>query len=337
MDGAEYLKSFGWQHGQALKKGGIKKPILLRHKNNTKGLGHASEKVQEAWWERVFDGQLKGLDVTTVKTDDGKVNIGALFKKNDVAMSAISRQDSPLYKNFIFGGILQGTIGKKKAMQMDPVKNEDEEQKKTIVVGYENGTSNGDSKHTVIRFDDSDDESESESESEEEPLISKPEEEKSSKPSKKEKKEKKDKKRKQSDDESSESSGSGDKKKSKKSKSKADKTDKTDKKDKRDKKDKASKKLKKDKSKSNLAETEPALLPHLEEHKVSKEEKKSKKDKKDKKDKKEKKSKRAQDKQHSKGLKKILEKSMNGKVKDEETKLGDEILKDLQNEMKKSK
>lgn len=41
MDSKGYLKSYGWQEGEALQKGGLKKPILVKHKKDKKGLGCA--------------------------------------------------------------------------------------------------------------------------------------------------------------------------------------------------------------------------------------------------------------------------------------------------------
>jgi nucleolar protein TMA23 len=102
MDPSNYLQSYGWRKGEALKRGGLKRPILVKHKKDQKGLGHNHDN-QEAWWERVFDGQLKGLDVNVASE---KVS----FNQREIKVSGMSRHVSPLYKNFVSGGILAGTI-----------------------------------------------------------------------------------------------------------------------------------------------------------------------------------------------------------------------------------
>lgn len=103
MDSSAYLKSYGWKEGTALKNGGLRKPILVKHKKDTKGLGHNTNE-HEAWWERVFDGQLKSLDIAS--SSAGEVS----FKQGEVKVSAISQHASPLYRMFVRGGLLQGTL-----------------------------------------------------------------------------------------------------------------------------------------------------------------------------------------------------------------------------------
>lgn len=93
--------SFGWTQGEALKNGGLKRPILVKHKKDTKGLGHDME-AHDNWWERMFDGQLKGLDVTGAKSKDG-----VSFKQDE---EKIARHVSPLYQMFVYGGILRGSV-----------------------------------------------------------------------------------------------------------------------------------------------------------------------------------------------------------------------------------
>lgn len=122
MDSAAYLESYGWTQGEALKKGGLKKPILVKHKKDTKGLGCTSDD-QEAWWERLFDGQLKSLDVSlsSHKGDD------IIFNQKEVKPSGVSHQLSPLYRMFIRGGVLEGTIeAKKKIDKFNKRQREDE-------------------------------------------------------------------------------------------------------------------------------------------------------------------------------------------------------------------
>lgn len=104
MDSKGYLKSYGWQEGEALRNGGLKKPILVKHKKDKKGLGCApGHDDSEAWWERLFDGQLRNLDIKSGSD-------GISFKQNEVVASSISKSDSPLYRSFVRGEVLKGTI-----------------------------------------------------------------------------------------------------------------------------------------------------------------------------------------------------------------------------------
>lgn len=108
MNSSEYLKSYGWEEGEALKEGGLKKPILVKHKRDKKGLGSApGNDDSEAWWERLFDGHLKNLEVSTSTKKSGIV-----FKQNKVVATAVSKQSSPLYQWFVKGEGLKGTIKK---------------------------------------------------------------------------------------------------------------------------------------------------------------------------------------------------------------------------------
>ncbi|CAI4050320.1 hypothetical protein SUVZ_13G3990 [Saccharomyces uvarum] len=105
MDSKEYLISYGWKEGEAFKEGGLKRPILVKHKRDKKGLGNApGGNDGEAWWERLFDGHLKNLDVSTS-------NGGIKFTQNEVVASAVSKSSSPLYRWFVKGEGLKGTIG----------------------------------------------------------------------------------------------------------------------------------------------------------------------------------------------------------------------------------
>lgn len=107
MDSKGYLKSYGWVEGEPLTKNGLRKPILVKHKKDTKGLGHDS-KEGDVWWERVFDGLLKGLDVM----GGGSGNV--VFKQNEIKVSGMKERDSPLYKMFVKGEGLAGTVGETK-------------------------------------------------------------------------------------------------------------------------------------------------------------------------------------------------------------------------------
>lgn len=105
MDARLYLKSYGWQDGHALKNGGIKKPILVKHKKDKKGLGSDGNDA-DVWWERLFDGQLKTLDVNNSTK-------GVSFETNTMETeNHLRRSMSPLYKMFVKGEGLAGTVGK---------------------------------------------------------------------------------------------------------------------------------------------------------------------------------------------------------------------------------
>lgn len=105
MDARLYLKSYGWQDGHALKNGGIKKPILVKHKKDKKGLGSDGNDA-DVWWERLFDGQLKTLDVNNSSK-------GVSFETNAMETeNHLRRSMSPLYKMFVKGEGLAGTVGK---------------------------------------------------------------------------------------------------------------------------------------------------------------------------------------------------------------------------------
>lgn len=100
--GREYLTSYGWNEGQALQAGGIAKPILVKHKFDQKGLG-SNPQDNVAWWERVFDGQLKSMQLG----DQGFVRDEKLQQQADLEDR---RRNSPLYKVFVKGQGLQGSI-----------------------------------------------------------------------------------------------------------------------------------------------------------------------------------------------------------------------------------
>lgn len=99
----EYLESFGWKAGNPLQKGGLSKPILVKHKFDQKGLG-SNPQDGVAWWERVFDGQLKSMQLG----DQGFIQNEN--KKKEVELEK-RRRDSPLYKVFVKGTGLAGSIG----------------------------------------------------------------------------------------------------------------------------------------------------------------------------------------------------------------------------------
>ncbi|CAI5032244.1 CGH_1_HP_G0103200.mRNA.1.CDS.1 [Saccharomyces cerevisiae] len=106
MDSKEYLISYGWKEGEAFREGGLKRPILVKHKRDKKGLGNApGGNDGEAWWERLFDGHLKNLDVST-DSNNGSIK----FTQNEAVATAVSKSSSPLYRWFVKGEGLKGTI-----------------------------------------------------------------------------------------------------------------------------------------------------------------------------------------------------------------------------------
>ena len=110
IDSKEYLKSYGWQEGEALRNGGLKKPILVKHKRDRKGLGTTpGNDDSKVWWEQMFDTQLKSLDVFA----GNKAGEEIVFKQNEDVARSLSKQNSPLYQWFVKGEGLKGTIDSK--------------------------------------------------------------------------------------------------------------------------------------------------------------------------------------------------------------------------------
>ncbi|KAK9235999.1 hypothetical protein V1525DRAFT_434130 [Lipomyces kononenkoae] len=100
MNSTAYLTSYGWTPGSGFRKDSIAKPILVHHKKDTKGLGNGALD-HETWWERVFDGRLQELDVYSSKTVSEDVA---------EALNVRAARDSPLYKMFVKGEGLRGSI-----------------------------------------------------------------------------------------------------------------------------------------------------------------------------------------------------------------------------------
>ncbi|VEU20484.1 DEKNAAC101340 [Brettanomyces naardenensis] len=117
MNSREYLTRYGWKEGEALKEGGLKRPLLVKHKYDLKGVGQEMNDG-EAWWERLFDGQLKALDVsdTNGSIDNSSTEgiMPSMFNPNadSVVASGVDKSESPLYRMFVLGEVLEGTIGK---------------------------------------------------------------------------------------------------------------------------------------------------------------------------------------------------------------------------------
>ncbi|KAK9372007.1 uncharacterized protein V1513DRAFT_453722 [Lipomyces chichibuensis] len=102
MNSTAYLTSYGWTPGSGFKKDSIAKPILVHHKKDTKGLGNKAHD-HETWWERVFDGRLQSLDVYNSSKD--------CSEEEDQGVNVRGARDSPLYKMFVKGEGLRGSIG----------------------------------------------------------------------------------------------------------------------------------------------------------------------------------------------------------------------------------
>ncbi|KAK9431832.1 hypothetical protein V1505DRAFT_367247 [Lipomyces doorenjongii] len=102
MNSTAYLTSYGWTPGSGFKKDSIAKPILVHHKKDTKGLGNKALD-HETWWERVFDGRLQNLDVYNSSKD--------CSEEEDQDVNVRGARDSPLYKMFVKGEGLRGSIG----------------------------------------------------------------------------------------------------------------------------------------------------------------------------------------------------------------------------------
>ena len=66
MDADAYLKRHGWRgagHSLDHTGRGIKKPLLLAHKQDQLGLGKkkAAHNTDDQWWMRAFDESLKSI------------------------------------------------------------------------------------------------------------------------------------------------------------------------------------------------------------------------------------------------------------------------------------
>lgn len=176
MDSQKYLESYGWKKGEPLQKGGLKKPILVSHKFDLKGIGHHSNDTI-CWWETVFDGQLKSLDVNKDKGFENDEKIRKEIENSE------RKKNSPLYQMFVKGSVLMGTIDK----NGKPLVKDD---KINGIKRKAGDTSLGDDSGEQLIFFDSDNDSEIESDGEDE------DDKKSRKRRKQEKREKREKKEK---------------------------------------------------------------------------------------------------------------------------------------------
>lgn len=120
MDSQKYLESYGWVKGEPLQKGGLRKPILVTHKFDVKGVGHQA-KDTIAWWETVFDGQLRSLDVN--KTG----GFASDEKKKEDLEKEERKKNSPLYQMFVKGEVLRGTVDAMKDNEKTNIKRKADE------------------------------------------------------------------------------------------------------------------------------------------------------------------------------------------------------------------
>lgn len=109
MNASALLQSQGWRgEGHTLHATndsiGLKNRLLVSRKANTSGLG-ASQYANDQWWLSALDEQLSGLT-----TKNGKITGTAKDGKLDRLKDGAGQ--SELYKFFISGGLLQGTVDK---------------------------------------------------------------------------------------------------------------------------------------------------------------------------------------------------------------------------------
>lgn len=123
MNSEQFLINQGWRKGEGLRPGAIKKPVLVSRKKDNKGLGFDPQK-SDGWWERMFDGHLKSLDVLD-KNGSGKVS----FKIDEEKKK---RDTSILYSSFLSGGFINDSNLTESVPSQQPSKNsEDKKTKKS--------------------------------------------------------------------------------------------------------------------------------------------------------------------------------------------------------------
>jgi nucleolar protein TMA23 len=105
MDASAYLKKQGWRgtgHSLDHTDRGIKKPLLIAHKQDTLGLGKkkAMHNVDDQWWMRAFDESLKnigtGQESTLSQVRKQGINRGGLygfFVKGEGLVGTISNSE----------------------------------------------------------------------------------------------------------------------------------------------------------------------------------------------------------------------------------------------------
>ncbi|CAI8507423.1 unnamed protein product [Hanseniaspora opuntiae] len=114
MQSDKYLTNFGWKgHGTPLSKNGLVHPILIKHKQDRKGIGLVNNLDQkDMWWETMFNNNLQNLN-TELDSKTGDIVMTKLQKEEEV-LKNVKKSTSPLYTSmFVKGKGLQGTIGEK--------------------------------------------------------------------------------------------------------------------------------------------------------------------------------------------------------------------------------
>nr|CAG8579060.1 7092_t:CDS:2 [Entrophospora candida]CAG8604129.1 260_t:CDS:2 [Entrophospora candida] len=77
------LKKYGWTRGQGLGKNsnGIKNPIIISNKKNTRGLG-LTEDWSFEWWTQVYNKSLDNIEVS--KSLDGEIRMTKTIKNPEI-------------------------------------------------------------------------------------------------------------------------------------------------------------------------------------------------------------------------------------------------------------
>ncbi|KAJ3026272.1 UNVERIFIED_CONTAM: G patch domain-containing protein 4 [Siphonaria sp. JEL0065] len=93
---ASHLTKLGWKHGEGLgkKKDGINRAISVGFKNDTKGIGSASNEFGFSWWDHVFNKASSQIKIH--KEDDGEIQVKV--EKNSAKAKQL------LYGSFTTGG-----------------------------------------------------------------------------------------------------------------------------------------------------------------------------------------------------------------------------------------
>ncbi|CAG5172664.1 uncharacterized protein ALTATR162_LOCUS7504 [Alternaria atra] len=110
MNAEAYLRKQGWQgSGHSLDQTGrgIKKPLLIAHKNDQLGLGKkkAAHTTDDQWWLRAFDQSLQSIGTGKDSTLD-QIRTQGIYRGG-------------LYGFFVKGELIGGTIGDSSATTTD--------------------------------------------------------------------------------------------------------------------------------------------------------------------------------------------------------------------------
>ncbi|KAG9188590.1 hypothetical protein G6011_07295 [Alternaria panax] len=110
MNAEAYLRKQGWQgSGHSLDQTGrgIKKPLLIAHKNDQLGLGKkkAAHTTDDQWWLRAFDQSLQSIGTGKDSTLD-QIRTQGIYRGG-------------LYGFFVKGEMIGGTIGDSSATTTD--------------------------------------------------------------------------------------------------------------------------------------------------------------------------------------------------------------------------